>query len=141
MVGWIEEVHKGLEGLRRHDIGRLLNALHGFTWGLSWVMQVQRGVLVSGDNGFYHEIAAALGPGSRWTQLWAIAFGVAEIEGRQPSLRERVVAGMWLYAHTAELLGDALQPEHAMLVQAAVNRIKDGLGQGNEGSVDIAAIG
>jgi hypothetical protein len=46
-VGWIEEVHKGLEGLQRHDNGRLLLARHGCSWGLSHVMQVQRGVLLS----------------------------------------------------------------------------------------------
>ena len=35
MVGWSEEVHKGLEGLRReNDLGRLLNACHGLSWGL-----------------------------------------------------------------------------------------------------------
>jgi hypothetical protein len=31
MVGWAEEAHKGLEGLRRGDIGRLLNGRHGLS--------------------------------------------------------------------------------------------------------------
>ncbi|CAF4341506.1 unnamed protein product [Rotaria socialis] len=35
MVAWCEEAHKGLEGLRRNDdIGLLLNACHGLSWGL-----------------------------------------------------------------------------------------------------------
>ena len=35
LVGWIEEVHKGLEGLRRNHRGRLLNARFGLSWGLA----------------------------------------------------------------------------------------------------------
>lgn len=124
MVGWIEEVHKGLEGLRRHDAGRLLNGLFGYTFGLSNVMQVQRGVLVSGDNGFYTEVAAAIGLDSLWTQLRAIAFGVNEVQGRPPSLQERVVAGLKLYVVTADLLSNILQPEHAILVNQTVQLIK-----------------
>ena len=43
LVGWIEEVHKGLAGLQYNDIGCLLNARHGLSWGLSRVMKVQCG--------------------------------------------------------------------------------------------------
>lgn len=120
MVGWIEEVHKGLEGLRRHDPGRLLNASFGLSWGLSNVVKVQRGVLVSGDNGFFNEVAAAVGVETAWSQLRAIAFGVADVHGRPPSLRERVVAGLQLYVLTAELLSPAIQPEQAPLIAETV---------------------
>ncbi|MFN8490894.1 MAG: nucleotidyltransferase domain-containing protein [Caldilineaceae bacterium] len=120
MVGWIEEMHKCLEGLRRGDVGRMLNGLFGGTFGLSTVMQVQRGVLLSGDNGFYAEVAQAVGLDSQWTQLRSIAFGVMDVHGRPASLRERVVAGLGLYVVTAELLGDILQPEDAPLIQQTV---------------------
>src|SRR5262249_32697843 len=61
LVGWIEEVHKGLAGLQQNDIGRLLNARHGLSWGLGRVMKVQRGILMSGDNAFYDELAQEMG--------------------------------------------------------------------------------
>ena len=125
MVGWIEEAHKGLEGLRRQDPGRMLNGLFGLTFGLSRVMQLQRGVLLTGDNGFYNEVAQAVGPDSPWAQLRAVAFGVGEVHGRPPSLRERVVAGLGLYVATAELLGDAILPEHRPLIDATVQRINN----------------
>ena len=123
MVGWIEEVHKGLEGLHRRDPGRLLNASFGLSWGLSSVVKVQRGVLVSGDNGFFNEVAAAVGVETAWSQLRAIAFGVADVHDRPPSLRERVVAGLHLYGLTAELLGPAIQPEHAPLIAETIQLI------------------
>lgn len=127
MVGWIEEMHKCLEGLHRDDVGRMLNGLFGGTFGLSQVLQVQRGVLLSGDNGFYAEVAAAIGVDSLWVQLRGIAFGVLEVAGRPPSLRARVAAGLRLYVVTAELLGNALQPEHAPLIQQTVNLINEQL--------------
>ncbi|MEZ4865117.1 MAG: nucleotidyltransferase domain-containing protein [Caldilineaceae bacterium] len=127
MVGWVEEAHKGLEGLRRQDPGRLLNACFGLSWGLTSVVKVQRGILTSGDNGFYHEVRAAVGAESLWSQLCAISFGVAEVHDRPPSLRERVVAGLSLYVATAELLRDALQPEHAPLIAQTVTLIQNKL--------------
>lgn len=105
MVGWAEEAHKGLEGLRHNDVGRLLNARHGLSWGLSGVVQVQRGILISGDNGFFDEVEAVVGPDTEWVRLRRIVFGVTPA-----SLRQQVGAGLRLYVVTAELVQDALQP-------------------------------
>jgi hypothetical protein len=116
MVGWSEEVHKGLEGLRRNDIGRMLLARHGCSWGLSRVMQVQRGVLLGGDNAFYDQVAQAVGPDSEWARLRRMVFGVANDQGAPPSLHEQVVAGLRLYAVTAQLLVGALQPQDEPLI-------------------------
>jgi len=127
MVGWIEEAHKGLEGLRRHDPGRLLNASFGLSWGLSHVVKVQRGILLSGDNGFFVEVAVSVGQESLWSQLRAVSFGVAEVHGRPPSLRERVVAGLHLYGLTAELIATAIQPEHAPLIEQTIQLINEQL--------------
>ncbi|MGH2542070.1 MAG: nucleotidyltransferase domain-containing protein [Ardenticatenaceae bacterium] len=128
MVGWIEEVHKGLEGLRRHDAGRLLNARFGCSWGLSRVMCVQRGVLLSGDNGFYDEITAAVGHDTEWARLRRVAFGIEGADGATPSLALQVTAGLRLYAETAELLAAALHPEDAPLINQTVELIHNTLG-------------
>jgi Nucleotidyltransferase domain len=124
MVGWIEEVHKGLEGLRRNDLGRLLNARHGCSWGLSRVVQVQRGVLLSGDNAFYDEPADAVGWDSEWVRLRRIAFGIAGENEATPSLREQVTAGLNLYVVTAEMLVGSLRSEDEPLVAETVRLIR-----------------
>jgi len=120
MVGWIEEVHKGLEGLRRGDIGRLLNARFGLSWGLSRVVQVQRGVLLAGDNAFFQEVEAAIGVRSEWARLWRAAFGLESSATPPPPLQEQVVAGLRLYVATARLLAEALEPADASLVEQTV---------------------
>lgn len=127
MVGWIEEVHKGLEGLRRNDAGRLLNARHGCSWGMSQVVQVQRGVLLSGDNAFYEEVAEAVGRDSEWARLRRTAFGVSEGDEAAPTLREQVVAGLRLYVLTAGMLAGALRPEDEPLVTWTVSLIRRAL--------------
>jgi hypothetical protein len=128
MVGWIEEVHKGLEGLRRGDIGRLLNARFGCSWGLSRLVQVQRGVLLSGDNTFYDEVAEAVGRDSEWARLRRAAFGIEDAAGVAPPLRDQVTAGLRLYQVTAELLASALQPGDRALVEQTVALIAARLG-------------
>ncbi len=124
MVGWIEEAHKGLEGLRRNDEGRLLNASFGLSWGLTGVVKVQRGILVYSDNTLMEQVMDDVGSASHWSHLCRISFGLAEEEGRPPSLRARVVAGLQLYVATVELLQAAIQPQEAPLIARSVERIR-----------------
>jgi hypothetical protein len=130
MVGLIEEVHKGLEGLRRNDIGRLLNARFGCSWLLSRVLGVQKGVLLSGDNGFYEEVGEAVGKDSQWTQLRRTAFGIEAPTGKAPCLREQVTAGLRLYVATACLLSPVIEPAHADSIEQTVALIEAELGRG-----------
>lgn len=128
MVGWIEEVHKGLEGLRRKDIGRMLNARFGCSWGLSRVVGVHKGLLLSGDNGFYDEVGEIVGMDSEWVRLRRVAFGIEGQNGKAPSLREQVIAGLQLYVATAQLLGHVLEPADRVLVEQTVTLIETELG-------------
>jgi len=125
MVGWIEEAQKGLEGLRRDDEGRMLNARHGLSWGLTNVMRVQRGILITGDNGTYPEIVESLGLDSPWVSLSRSAFGI--VEGL--TLCAQVSAGLRLYVLTVELLGEAIRQEHRVLVKEIVQRIRSELAE------------
>ena len=119
MVGWIEEVYKGLEGLRRCDNGRLINARHGLSWGLTEVMRVQKGILISGDNASYLAVTAALGEESEWVQLSRKSFA---IDGGV-SLPDQIRAGLRLYVLTAEWLAEVFRPEERMLIEETVKRI------------------
>ena len=118
MVGWIEEAHKGLEGLRRHDIGRMLNARYGLSWGLTKVMRVQRGVLISGDNASYTEVLEAIGTESVWAELSRHAFGLSGL-----SLSDQVKAGLRLYAETGRVLDDIIREQDRLLVREVIRRI------------------
>ena len=119
MVGWIEEVHKGLEGLHRNDVGRLLNAKHGLTWGMARVLIVQRGILLPGDNAFYAQLLNDMGQDSSWVKWWQIAFGL----GPPTTLQEQIIAGLRVYLQTAVLLQDILQPNDKSLIQQTTQRI------------------
>ncbi len=128
MVGWIEEVHKGLEGLRQDDVGRMLNARFGCSWGLARVMIVHRGVLLSGDNGFYDEVRAAVGPETAWSRACAGAFGV----GAALTVRDQVRAGLRLYVLTARMVDAALRKDDRPLVMQTVALIEAALGSEGE---------
>ena len=125
LVGWIEEAHKGLEGLRRNDDGRLLNATFGLSWGLTNLVKVQRGVLIYSDNTLIDQVIEAVGQASRWSQLCRRSFGMTVENESAPSLRERVVAGLQLYLETAALLHGAIQPKEAPVVVRTGVRISN----------------
>ncbi len=129
MVGWIEEVHKGLEGLRRDDTGRLLNARFGLSWGLAWAVRLQRGVLCASDNAFFDDVIDAVGAESEWARLLRRAFGVACGDSSACcSLREMVRDGLLLYCETYELLKGSIPGEHSALIEATVRCIRTELG-------------
>jgi hypothetical protein len=54
----------------------MLHARFGCSWGLTRVMCVQRGVLLTGDNALFDEVGSALGQDSAWTQKCHLAFGI-----------------------------------------------------------------
>lgn len=128
MVGWIEEVFKGLEGLRRDDVGRLLNARFGLSWGLSRVMVVHRRLLLEGDNAMHAALTAALGESSSWVALRDRVFGVADSKDAG-TLCGQVRAGLELYRETAALVAGALSAGESDLVEAALAAIAEELGR------------
>jgi len=128
MVGWIEEVFKGLEGLRRADVGRLLHARFGLSWGLSRVMVVQRRLLLDGDNAMLAALTEALGASSSWVSLRDRVFGLGDSQDAS-TLRGQVRAGIELYRETAALVADGLSAGESDLVEAALAAIAEGLGR------------
>jgi hypothetical protein len=132
LAGWSEDMRKGLAGLITNDIGRLLSARFASSWGLSRIMQVQRGVLVTSGHDFYDAVGNAVGDDSEWARLRHIAFALPDANDSVPALREQVVAGLQLYIETAQLLEMALQPEDKPLINQTIERIRDGLKQRHE---------
>jgi hypothetical protein len=138
MVGIIEEAHKGLEGLRRNDIGRMLNARFGMSWILSTIMRVQRGVLLTSDNGVWTEVNRAVGETTPWVRVRRTAFGIEDAAGRTPTLREQVVAGLKLYVLTARYLEKALPGREGELVRETVSRIEEELERSGDGKASYS---
>lgn len=134
MVGIIEEAHKGLEGLRRNDIGRMLNARFGMSWILSNILKVHRGVLLSSDNGIWDEVNRAVGETTAWVRTRRSAFGIEDANGRAIPLREQIVAGLQLYVLTAKMLDCAMPQPERELVQATAVRIEEELGRMGHGA-------
>ncbi len=118
MVGLIEEAHKGLGGLRRNDVGRLLNARFGLSWGLCRVMSVHKRLLLESDNSFYRQLEALADLPPGWPGLRDAAFGL-----KAGDLRAQVTAGLRLYLLTASDVGAALGEVEAALVKETVSRI------------------
>jgi hypothetical protein len=127
MVGWIEEVHKGLAGLQDRNVGRLLDAEFGLSWGLNRLVAVQQGggLFADGavsDSDWFSQVEASVGPDTVWARLRRQVFGVTDDESA-PTLPERVIAGLRLYAETAGLLGAIWTPKSAPLIQQTVDLI------------------
>ena len=105
--------------------GQRVTARHGCSWGLNHVLQVQRGVLTSGDNAVYDEVGAQMADQPEWLRLHPIAIGLEDAAGVAPTIAAQVRAGLRLYARTAELLDAALQPENRPIIALTVTRIHE----------------
>ncbi len=123
MAGWVEEVCKALGGLQSNDIGRLLNACFGLSWGLTNVMRVQRGVLISGENASYEDVLQSIGHGTEWARLSRLAFGIADSNGGPIGLQKQARAGLRLYTLSADLLDGVLLAEDRVIVDHACQLI------------------
>lgn len=124
MVGWIEEAHKGLEGLRRGDVGRLLQARHGLSWGMLRVLIVQHGIVLASENDLLAALATAMAREDALLDLLTAAFGMAGVDGTPPSLRAQVIAGLQVYVQIAEHLAPHLAPDAAALIMHVAEHIR-----------------
>ncbi|MCP4428055.1 MAG: hypothetical protein GY803_26515 [Chloroflexi bacterium] len=124
MVGWVEEVHKGLEGLRRNDVGRMLNARFGLSFGMMKVARVYLGILITGDNTFYSQIVERIGNDSEWARLCRASFGIKSKEGGVFSLPEQVMAGLRLYILTADMIRNDVGIDARAIIDHTVAVIK-----------------
>jgi len=149
MMGWVEEVHKALAGLHNGETGRLLDGEFGLTWGLSRLVSTQRGVPlvplpdgVAWSRDWFEHAEQVVGAGTEWAHLRRRTFGVG-VRGPAESaapLRERVVAGLWLYVATAELLAGVWHAPQIELIDHTVHLIRDTLGDERE-KLDTFLIG
>lgn len=126
MAGWAEEAGKGLEGLARDDVGRLLNARFGLSWGLARVLTVRERVLLEGDNTFLDDLDAALGPSSEPMVWLRAAFGLA---ASGPSLPEQVRAGLRLYLWLASCVAPLAPPAQREVIAHTAAAIEEVLGR------------
>ncbi len=121
MVGWLEEVHKALQGLLSDDIGRMLNGLFGLTYGMFKILRVKHGILLEGDNSFYQKVIEHFGAGSEIGKLSEIAFGIKT----EANLRVRVIAGLGLFIETAEqVMKDLKEETHKQMILFVKNEVE-----------------
>jgi hypothetical protein len=132
LAGYSEDMRKGIAGLTDNHIGRLLSARFASSWGLSHIMQVQRGVLLVSDNEFYDAVTEAVGHDSEWVKLRHITFALPNAHGRTPTLREQVVAGLRLYIVTTDVLATVLRTEDKPLIMQTLELIRHSLDAGRE---------
>jgi predicted nucleotidyltransferase len=124
LVGLIEEVHKGLNGLQNDHPGRLINASHGLMWGLTRIVLVQKGRLTEGDNDLIVGAQRAMGIDSEWTKTHRLVFGMTNDPQAPSNLTSKTQAGLRLYEVTVETLKEQIEPEASQLIQQAVARIR-----------------
>jgi len=122
MVNWIEEVHKGLQYLLDHHIGRAIQSRNGLSWGLARILQVHLPAMTHSENDLLDTLATILPPTSPIPALLQKAFAIDPLP-----LRDQVIAALNLYIETAHLLKPTLQdPERAMIMET-VQRIAQSL--------------
>ncbi|MHA7685481.1 nucleotidyltransferase domain-containing protein [Cupriavidus sp. PET2-C1] len=120
LIGWLEEVHKGVAGLESGDSGRMLQAVHGCSWGMLRVAQLHLRVLEGSDNTVVDDVTTAVGWGPRWSTLLRTAIGLTEA-----CLSVRVKAGLELFCATAELAGASFLPDELWMIEPSVVQTQD----------------
>lgn len=119
LAGWAEEASKGLGGLETGHAGKMICARHGLSWGLNSIIRVQRGILIAGDNDVFVGVVNAVGADTEWSTLSRDTFGLTGLD-----LSSQIRSGLRLYALTAEMVADAIEPEHRPVIDHTVAQIK-----------------
>jgi predicted nucleotidyltransferase len=122
-----EIVHKTLRALLLHDAIALADMLQDLFTAATEAVAVQRGVLISSGNTYFHEVQQAVGQDSLWTRYHLRAAGIAS--NPPPSIENRSIAALRLYQETVRLLHPAFDLEQREVVEQAVQVIEQALSQ------------
>jgi predicted nucleotidyltransferase len=123
-----EIVHKTLRALLLHDAIALADMLQDLFTAATEAVAVQRGVLISSGNTYFHEVQQAVGQDSLWTRYHLRAAGIAS--NPPPSIENRSIAAPRLYQETIRLLQPYLHPEHKEVIEPLMDIIEQTLFQG-----------
>jgi len=118
-----EEVQKILAGLAQRNESKTLYAIWGLTRGLANTVLVQHGVLVHSENAYIDFAQAAAGLASDWTRLFRLGIGLDPLPPGEPAFDGYGSASLRLYCETARLMQKILLPEHALVVNQALEII------------------
>lgn len=119
LIGWLEEVHKGVTGFEYEDSGRMLQAAHGCSWGMLRVAQLHLRVLEGSDNTVVDDVTSAVGSTSKWSELLRAAIGLTDAR-----LPVRVLAGLELFCATVELSRPTLLPDELRMIEPSLEVIQ-----------------
>jgi len=119
-VGYIEEVQKAIQGLLINDIGRMLNGLHGLTFGIFNIIRIQKGIILQGENTFFDQIIDYYKEDNYFNDLCRIAFGIDK-----STISERVIAGLKIFDKVTTELFSIICPEDKYMIKFIKNEIND----------------
>lgn len=106
LCGFVEEVHKVLNGLYANDISMLYNAILGLGIGMARTMATHYELLITTENSFYREIMVAVGEDTAWSRAWKQSQGIEPLD-----ILKRGKAAILLFIETFNLVHKRLSPE------------------------------
>lgn len=129
LMGYAEEAHKVLGGLRNNDESTMLYSTYGLVLGLSDVLAVHYGLMIESENSAFQQVMACMGLESMWTRYFRIAAGFLDALDEWTPAQSRARSGLHLYAETARHLHAIIEPRHAEVVNTALELINTFTGQ------------
>lgn len=92
---------------------------------LTWVLAVQRGVLIEGGNSYYQQVQEAAGKDSAWTRAHRLILCLEPFPNHLAPVEARGIAALRLYQETARLLREALLPGDREVIEQTLQIIEE----------------
>jgi predicted nucleotidyltransferase len=118
-----ETVHKILSALVRDE--GMFEPAAMLTLDMTYLMAVQRGVLVESSASYIRQVRAAMGDGSAWSTYHRIATNQLGEASPAPSLRQQAIATLHLYRETFRLIESVMPPDRRDLAARTVQVVDE----------------
>ena len=122
---YAEFAHKALGALLNRDEAALAYATQELFYMLTWVLAVQRGVLIEGGSSYYTQVQEAAGKDSAWTRAHRLILCLEPFPNHLAPVEARGIAALRLYQETARLLREALLPGDREVIEQALQIIEE----------------
>lgn len=117
-IAYIEEAQKGIQGIKDHHIGKMINGLYGLTHGMFTVIRLRDQLQISSDNEFYDVVIRSLSDKDPIKELAPLAFGLSKGQ-----LEDCVEAGLEIFIHVGNSLMDMFSETEKAYVLKLIHEI------------------
>ncbi|MBI9032185.1 nucleotidyltransferase domain-containing protein [bacterium] len=119
-ISWLEEVQKAITGYKSNNVNKMLQGIHGLTFGMFNTLKYYFNIILIFDNEYFDKIISYNNFTKNLLNTSLLAFGLIEVSG----IKERIENGFILFKAVSTLIYKRLSKTEQKYLDLLISEIE-----------------